>query len=200
MALPYPDITGALVAGGLALRMGGRPKGLLRLDGEPMATRSLRLFAGLFSGALVVANEPAPYLPLGARVVSDLIPDKGAPGGIHAALSASATPWVFTAACDMPFLSSQGVALLASRRTLAPAVVPRWRGRIEPLHALWSTSCLPAFEAALSQGNPSLWDLAGQVGALIVEESEWRLIDPDGRAFENVNTPEDAERLGLSGR
>jgi hypothetical protein len=35
------------------------------------------------------------------------------------------------------------------------------------------------------------------VGAKLVPEEEWRLVDPDGRAFANVNTPEDAVRLGL---
>lgn len=200
MAVPYPDLTGALVAGGRARRMGGQVKGLLRVDGEPLAARSLRLFARLFAEALVVANEPAAYARLGVPVVADLIPDKGAPGGIHAALAAAATPWVFTAACDMPFLSASGVALLAAKRAGAPAVVPRWGGQLEPLHALWSRQCLPAFERALAEGAPSLQELAALVGARIVEESEWRLIDPDGRAFENVNTPEDAARLGLVGR
>ncbi len=197
MALPYPDVTGALVAGGSARRLGGVVKGMLRVEGEPMAARSLRLFSRLFAGALIVANQPAPYARLGARVVADRIPGRGAPGGLHAALHASTTPWVFAAACDMPFLSASGVALLAGKRAGTLAVVPRWGGRLEPLHALWSRECLPAFERALADGEPSMRALAGLVGARIIEESEWRMIDPDGRAFENVNTPEDAARLGL---
>jgi molybdopterin-guanine dinucleotide biosynthesis protein A len=200
MALPYPDVTGALVAGGAARRFGGVAKGLLRVDGEPLAARSLRLFSRLFAGALIVANQPAPYARLGAPVVADRIPGRGSPGGVHAALHAATTPWVFTAACDMPFLSASGVALLAGKREGALAVVPRWGGRLEPLHALWSRGCLPALEQALAEGEPSLHDLAALVGARIVEESEWRMIDPDGRAFENVNTPEDAARLGLTVR
>jgi molybdopterin-guanine dinucleotide biosynthesis protein A len=200
MALPYPDVTGALVAGGQARRLGGAVKGLLKVEGEPLAARSLRLFARLFPSALVVANDPAPYLPLGAPVVADRLPGRGAPGGLHAALVAATTPWVFTAACDMPFLSEAGVALLYARREGAPAVLPRWGGRLEPLHALWSRACLPALERALAEGEPSLRALAALVGARVVEESAWRMIDPDGRAFENVNTPEDAARLGLTGR
>jgi molybdopterin-guanine dinucleotide biosynthesis protein A len=200
MALPYPDITGALVAGGRARRLGGVVKGLLRVDGEPLAARSIKLFARLFPSALIVANQPAPYARLGVPVVADRILEKGAPGGIHAAIAAASTPWVFTAACDMPFLSASGVALLASRRAGTSAVVPRWGGRFEPLHALWSRECLPAFEQALAEGAPSLQELAERVGARIIEESEWRMIDPDGRAFENVNTPEDAARLGLVAR
>jgi len=196
---PYPDVTGALVAGGRASRLGGAVKGLLRVDGETLAARSLRLFDDLFAAALVVANEPAPYAALGVPVVGDAIPGKGAPGGLHAALLAAPTPWVFAAACDMPFLSRPAIDLLASRRAGAAAVVPRWQGRFEPLHALWSRSCLPLLEAALRGGDPSLQSLVRLVDAVVVEEETWRSVDPDGLAFENVNTAEDAARFGLSG-
>lgn len=193
----YPDVTGALIAGGRATRLGGAAKGLLRLDGTPIAGRSLRLFKELFAASLVVTNDPRPYAVLGAPLVADVLPGKGAPGGVHAALTAATTEWVFTAACDMPFLSRTSVAHLVERRGGAAAVVPRWGGRLEPLFALWSRACLPLLDAALRRGDPSLQELAEVVGARVVEESEWRMIDPDGRAFENVNTPEDAARLGL---
>ena len=192
------DCTGALVAGGRAARLGGVAKGLLRVEGEPLAARALRLFHTLFEDALVVANDPAPYAALGARVVADVLAGKGAPGGVHAALSAARTGWVFTAGCDMPFLSGEGVALLAARRAGHDAVLVRFGGYLEPLHALWSRACLPAFERALRAGDPSLRDVARTVKVAVVEEAEWRTIDPDGRAFANANTPDDLARLGLA--
>jgi molybdenum cofactor guanylyltransferase len=195
---PIPECTGALVAGGKATRMGGRPKGLLRVGGEPVAARSLRIFGELFAGAMVVADDPAPYAALGAPVVPDAIPGNGAPCGVHAALAAAPTPWVFTAACDMPFLSSRALRFLWDRRGHAPAVLIRFAGRLEPLHAFWSRACLPELERRLREGDPSLQALARVVGARVVEEEEWRRIDPLGRALENANTPEDAARLGLT--
>lgn len=198
MASPrFPDCTGALVAGGRATRMAGVPKGLLRVAGEPIAARTLRIFGALFGERLVVANDPAPYITLGVPVVGDRFPDKGAPGGVHAALAAARTPWVFTAACDMPFLSEEAVAYLLARRGGARAVVVRFHGRLEPLHAVWSRECLPVLEAALRAGDPSLLELARAVSPRIVEEPEWRAIDPQGRSLENANTPADALRLGL---
>lgn len=198
MAAPrFPDTTGVIVAGGRATRMAGLPKGLLRTGGEPIAARTLRIFGKLFGAALIVANDPAPYAALGAPVVGDLITGKGAPGGVHAALASAGTPWVFTAACDMPFLDEAPVAYLAARREGARAVLVRWRGRLEPLHAFWSRECLPALDAALRAGNPSLQELARAVSARVVEEAEWRTVDPLGRALENANTPADAARLGL---
>jgi len=193
----FPDITGALIAGGRAARLGGRPKGLLQIDGEPLAVRALRLFTDHLGGALLVADDPAPYASLGVRTVPDLLPGHGAPGGLHAALAAAATPWVFAAACDMPFLSRPGLALLAARRAGALAVVPRWEGRYQPLHALWSREALARIARALQEGNPSLQELVTLVGARVVEAAEWRAFDPAGLAFENVNTPEEVAALGL---
>jgi molybdopterin-guanine dinucleotide biosynthesis protein A len=178
--------------------MGGRPKGLLRLAGETIAARTLRLFRAAFAEVLVVANDPGPWEGLGAQVVPDVIPDKGAPGGLHAALASTTTGWIFTAGCDMPFLSADAIAWLAERRAGSTAVVPRWDGRLEPLHAFWSRGCLPAVERLLREGDPSFRDVALAVGATIVGEEAWRELDPEGRAFANVNTPEEAARLGLS--
>jgi acetylornithine deacetylase/succinyl-diaminopimelate desuccinylase-like protein len=110
---------------------------------------------------------------------------------------AAETPWVFLAGCDMPFLDARAIAFLAARREGADAVMVRFRGHVEPLHALWSRACLPVLERLLAEGQPSFRDLAGAVRTRVVEEDEWRAVDPEGRAFANANTPEDARRLGL---
>jgi molybdopterin-guanine dinucleotide biosynthesis protein A len=198
VAVPYPEITGALIAGGRATRMGGAPKGLLRLEGRPLVERSLELFAGLFGGSLLVVAEPGHYADVDVPRARDIFPGRGAPGGLHAALAASTTPWVFAAGCDMPFLSAEGIALLAARRDGALAVVPRWDGRLEPLHALWSRQTLPLLERALTEGDLSMRRLAGLVAARVVEAEAWRAVDPEGRAFLNANTPEQATALGLT--
>lgn len=197
MAAVFPECTGVLVAGGRATRMGGAPKGLLRAGRRTIAARSLALFRRLFAETLVVANDPAPYAALGAPIVADVVPGRGAPGGLHAALSAARTEWVFAAACDMPFLDARAIRFLAGRRAGADAVLVRFAGRLEPLHAFWSRACLPALERLLAEGEPSLRDLAAAVDARVVAEDEWRGVDPQGRSFENANTPADAARLGL---
>jgi acetylornithine deacetylase/succinyl-diaminopimelate desuccinylase-like protein/molybdopterin-guanine dinucleotide biosynthesis protein A len=177
--------------------MGGAPKALLRVGGETLAARTIALFRRLFDETFLVANDPAPYAGLGVPSVPDVLAGRGAPGGLHAALSAARAEWVFAAGCDMPFLDERAIAFLAARRGGAPAVLVRFAGRLEPLHAFWSRACLPTLERLLREGEPSLRELAAAVGARVVEEEEWRKIDPAGRAFENANTPEDAARLGL---
>ncbi len=192
------DCTGALLAGGRGARLGGVPKGLLTVDGESIAVRTLQLFGELFDASLVVvASDPSPYRELGAAVVSDRLRGKGAPGGLHAALHAAATGWIFAAACDMPFLRAEPINFLAGRRAGVAAVLVQWGGRLQPLHALWSRACLPALEALLAAGDPSLQQLARVVPVHVVGEAEWRQVDPEGRALENANTPGDVLRLGL---
>ena len=194
---PVPDCTGVLLGGGRALRMGGTPKGLLRVGGVPIAARSLDLFRELFGQALVVANDPAPWRDLGAPVVPDVLPGKGAPGGLHAALSAARTGWVFVAACDMPFLAEGPIRHLAGLRPGTSAVVVDGERGIEGLHAFWSRASLPVIDRMLREGDPSIRAIADAVGARVVTAAEWSAVDPGGRSFANANTPDDLLRLGL---
>jgi molybdopterin-guanine dinucleotide biosynthesis protein A len=187
-----------LVAGGRGTRLGGLPKGLLRLEGQPIVARSLRLFGDLFAETLVVANDPGPYAALGARVVGDVFTGKGAPGGLHAALAAARTRWIFAAAVDMPFLAAAPIRWLADRRAGAPAVAVLWHGRLEPLHAFWSQDVLPVAERLLQAGDPSMWQLASAAGARFVDEAAFGEVDPEGRSFTTANTPDDLARLGLA--
>ena len=195
-----PECTGVLVAGGQSRRMGGLPKGLVRRDGETIASRSLDLFRDLFGEVLVVANDPVPWAGLSVRLVPDTIAGKGAPGGLHAALASARTGWIFAAACDMPFLSAEAIRFLAARRGAAPAVLVEWERGLEGLHAFWSRDALPTVERMLREGDPSIRAIAAAVGAQVVPAAEWRQVDPGGLAFENVNSPEDLERLGLDHR
>jgi molybdopterin-guanine dinucleotide biosynthesis protein A len=172
----------------------------VRRGDETIAERSLALFRGLFGEAFVVANDPAPWTGLSVRVVPDTIAGKGAPGGLHAALAAARTGWIFAAACDMPFLSSEAIRFLAARRGAASAVLVEWERGLEGLHAFWSRDALPTVERMLREGDPSIRAMAAAVGARVVTSAEWRQIDPGGLSFENVNSPEDLERLGLDHR
>lgn len=192
-----PDCTGVVVAGGRARRMGGTPKGLLRLGGETLAARTVRLFRSLFGEVLVAAADPEPWSSLGATVVPDAIPGRGAPGGLHAALAAARAGWIFAAGCDMPFLAEGPIRFLAGRRGGAAAVLVEWERGLEGLHGFWSRRALPVVERALREGEPSLRELAVAAGAAVVPAEQWRAVDPLGRSFENANGPEDLVRLGL---
>lgn len=195
------DVTGAVLAGGRGTRLGGVRKAFLRdAHGETLLARTLRLFDASFAASVIVANEREHYEHLGRTIAADPIPDRGAPGGLLAALSAASTPWVFLCACDMPALDARVIAALARRRTAGlRAVVALVGGRAEPLHAFWATDSRGDVERALCEGRPSFRDLLATMPAALVPLAELEREVPEAAAsFANVNEPGDLARFGLT--
>jgi len=194
------DATAVVVAGGAGRRLGGASKAFLELGGKSILQRQLDVLRPLFAQVLVAAPDPAPFAPLGLRAVPDLVPDRGAPGGVHAALTAISTGWAFCVACDMPFLRPEPIELLASKRFDADAVVPVRAGFLEPLFAFYNARLHAPFSQALPQGNPSLARLLEACRLVRVAEAELAAVDPGLSALENVNTPEELDRARVRAR
>jgi len=195
---PVTDVTLAVVAGGQGRRLSGVPKGLLTLQGRTVLERLLDL-APLFADVLLVANTAEPYARFGLRTVADVVPDRGAPGGVHAAMTAARTGWVLAVACDMPFVSPAAArVLLEARAPELDAVCFTVAGRVEPLLAVYRTSLSGPWGEALRRHNPSLRGLLAACRARLLPEEALRAVDPQLRSLVNVNTPEDLERHGLA--
>ena len=195
--MEYPDVTLAIIAGGQGRRLSGVPKGLLEVEGRTVLERLLEL-APRFGDVLLVANVPQPYARFGLRTVADLVPDKGAPGGVHAALVAARTPWVVAVACDMPFIAPQVLrVLLGARGDTVDAVCFEVAGRWEPLLAAYRTALATGWGQALGE-DPSLRQLLSRFRARLLSEEALRAVDPTLRSLVNVNTPEDLARHGVS--
>jgi molybdenum cofactor guanylyltransferase len=198
MTPPHPDITLALIAGGKGSRLGGVAKGLLRWQGQPLLAHQLAL-RPLFGDVLLVCAEPAPYAPWALRTVADVVPGRGAPGGVHAALVHARTPWVLALGCDMPFVSAAALApLLAARSAAVDAVAYRVGGRLEPLLALYRRELAASWAVRLAaQPGPSFAQLLGEARPAILEEAALRAVDAELASVRSVNTPEDLEALGV---
>lgn len=195
---PWTDVTLAVVAGGQGRRLSGVAKGLLEAEGRTVLERLLDL-APHFSEVLLVANAPEPYARFHLRTVADAIPGKGAPGGVHAALTAAHTEWVLAVACDMPFVSPEAVrVLLEARGPQGDAVCFQVAGRVEPLLAVYRTALAAPWGEALRHGNPSLKELLSRCRATLLPEQALRAVDATLRSLVNVNTPEELQRHGLT--
>src|SRR5439155_1414879 len=81
---------------------------------------------------------PERFHGLAVDTVADRFPGAGPLAGIHAALLAARHPHAFVAACDMPGLDADVIRFLLARIGDADAVVPRWDGDVEPLHAVYA--------------------------------------------------------------
>ena len=105
---------------------------------------------------------------------------------------------VAVVAADMPFASPPLFAQLASLRIDEDAVVPVIGGQLEPLHAVYARSSLPALRAALQARRLELRAALLDLRMRRVLEHEWRAADPTGRFAHNVNRPEDLWVPGTS--
>jgi len=190
------DVTGVILAGGRASRMGGRDKAFAAVDGEPIAVRTVRLFQRLFPEVLVSTNRPERFAGLGVRTVADRFPGCGPMAGIHAAMLACRASHVFVAACDMPRLDPDAIRFLVGRIDAADAIVPCWEDDVEPLHAVWAVRLAPRLEAFLRAGRYALRDLLADLEVDYVAEAELRAVRGVAASLTNVNTPEELAAVG----
>ena len=132
MATTFIDkqqITGLILAGGKATRMGSVDKGLQMFRSKPMVEHVLQRLQPQVSKLIINANRHLDvYGALGAPVCPDEISGFAGPlAGLHAGLSHCETPYLVTAPCDSPFLPMDLVdklseALMAVQADIAVAV------------------------------------------------------------------------------
>lgn len=206
------EVLGVILAGGLATRMGGGDKGLLRLGGRPLLAHVIDRLRPQVAGLALNANgDPARFAAFGLPVVPDSI--SGFPGplaGVLAGLDWAAgqgADCIVTAAADTPFFPADLVARLQERAAgmvhpLVLATTPGndaetlrsgGSGRVNrhPTFGLWSVALRDDLRAALRGGlrKVVLWtDAHGGREALFPVGA----VDP----FFNVNTPGDLDRAG----
>ncbi len=180
-------------AGGESRRM-GQDKALLPFLGQPLIEHILERISGLADEILVTTNNPGTLQFLGVPLYPDLLPDRGALGGLYSALSAASHPLVGIVACDMPFLNSDLLAFEREKlmETKADVVIPETGSGLEPFHAVYRRStCLEPVKSALDAGKWRVDAWFYQVKLLALTSEEMRLYDPYLVSFWNVNTPED---------
>jgi molybdopterin-guanine dinucleotide biosynthesis protein A len=187
----------AIQAGGGSARM-GRDKALVPLAGRPLITHVLERAAPLGDEVLVTTNSPGDYASLGVRLVPDERPGAGARAGLQTALRAAQHEVVLVLACDLPFVCAPLLEYMLDLAAQADAVIPRWHGELEPLHAVYRRACLPAVDRALAEGRQRMISFLPDIRARIVAEDQVAAFDPRGLTFFNINTPDDlqtAERI-----
>ena len=191
----HHDVSGLILDGGQARRLGGRHKAFLELGGRPIAARTVELFSRLFPETLVATNRPDPWSGLPVRCVTDPIEDAGPLAGLVAGLEAATHPLVFVAGGDMPALAEAVIEGLLQRARLLPgkAIVPRAAGRAQVLHAVYPKAlALPARQALLG-GTRRLTSLLESSGAVWVDAEDFAGLAGAADTFRDVDTPADLD-------
>jgi molybdopterin-guanine dinucleotide biosynthesis protein A len=187
-------------AGGQSSRMGTN-KALLLFNGQPLIRRVLQRLLPIANEILIISNQPNDLFFLGYPVFPDLLPGQGALGGLYTALFYARSPAIAIIAVDMPFPSLEllqwQLDLLKTGNT--DVVIPSSPEGYEPFHAIYRrVTCLEAVKQALDIGQKRMISWFSNVKVRVLSDNEVRSVDPSGKTFININTPEDlaqAEKL-----
>jgi molybdopterin-guanine dinucleotide biosynthesis protein A len=187
-------MTGIILSGGKNTRM-GKNKALLEVGGKRLIDRTVSLFRSVFREVIIVAANPLDYLDQDAVIVTDILPERGALGGIYTGLFYADQEYAFVGACDIPFMNRAFLEYMVSQADGYDIVVPAPPDGLQPLHAIYARHCLPAIRSLLDRNRLQIKELYPTQRLLKIPPEVLRAYDPAGRMFMNLNTPEDLLKL-----
>jgi len=185
-----------ILSGGNNRRM-LRDKAFLQIGQKTIIEREIEVLSTLFSRIVVVTNAPENHAHLAAELVPDLVPGKGPLGGIYSGLIASKDEYSFVVGCDLPFLNASLISHMIEAKNGYDAVIPKFSGFVEPLHAVYSRHCLMPIKKQLNRNELKIQSFFHEARVRYIRESDIKRYDPKGIAFLNVNTEDDLKKARL---
>ena len=191
------EITGLLLAGGRALRMGGIDKGLIPFQGKPLIEHAINRLGPQVANLVINANRnQTVYSQYGYPIVADENQDYAGPlAGYLAGLKACNTPYLMTAPCDSPLFPTDLVEVLVhtlktqgSHIAYASSQDPSGKIWAQPVFCLMKREVVDSLEQFLADGQRKIdrW-FASQNACTTIFQNE--------SAFANANTPDELAQL-----
>jgi molybdenum cofactor guanylyltransferase len=191
--VPIAEITGVILAGGRAQRMGGIDKGLIPLNGKPMVEHILAAVRPQVGALLINANRNLEeYGRYGLPVIPDRMGDYFGPlVGMASALEVSTTAYLLTVPCDSPLIPADLAARLYQKLQEADAEISVVHDgeRMQPVFALLRRELLPSLLAYLDAGGRKIDTWYAQHRLALADFSDRQELCC------NVNTPDEQARL-----
>ncbi|HEY2847480.1 MAG TPA: molybdenum cofactor guanylyltransferase [Pyrinomonadaceae bacterium] len=187
------DLEAFILIGGRSSRF-GRDKAFVEFEGETLAARAGRTVEAAFPGIRItfVAAEDGQFGEmvdeLDHPVIFDTRKGFSAWSGLHSALSNSSAEWTLVFACDLPFVKSELLRLLASDRDSDwDAVVSKEAdGRLQPLCSIYRTKTTLALVESRLNADKSLPPLTG-----LFQQLRTKVVEVNDDDLRNVNTAAD---------
>lgn len=190
----HESVGAVLLAGGLARRMQGQDKGLMLLNGKPMASYALSVLLDRASQCVINANRNQDAY---AKLCNSLVPvisdtrsgHLGPLAGLSAGIEHLQTSYVLMCPCDSPFLQAGLVDALVQQCQVndADIAVAHDGERLQPVFSIVNIRVKDSLDAFLDSGERKIdrWFLAH------------KLIEVDARnfsdSFRNINTGEELQ-------
>ena len=190
------NITGLILAGGRAQRMGGVDKGLIMFRNKPLIESTIERLNPQVASILINANRNiTKYAHYGFPVIMDESPDFSGPlAGFSIGLKHCQTPYLLTSPCDSPLLpedlAEKMMTELESNNLDLVYASSVENGKIwaQPVFCLMRNNLRESLRSFLDKGDLKIdrWFKELNSGTVIFENA---------LAFANVNTPEELEAL-----
>lgn len=184
------QVTGVVLAGGKASRMGGQDKGLMLLDGKPLWQHVYDRLHPQVSSVVISANRNLnTYQESGLPVISDTLSDFPGPlAGMLSVMQQLPDEWFLFCPCDTPFIPVDLFTRLDIDRFQAPVVWVHDGDRDHPAVALAHRSLASKISDYLIRGDRRVMVFMREVGGHSVDFSDIK------SAFRNINTLEDLQK------
>jgi molybdenum cofactor guanylyltransferase/molybdopterin-guanine dinucleotide biosynthesis protein MobB len=188
----YPSVTGVILAGGQARRMGGEDKGLILYRNQPMVRYAINAMQPQVDSLIINANRHIDqYQRFGYPVISDSITGFHGPlAGMLTAMENTESDYILTSPCDCPNISPQlrqrmMEALLLNQCDLAVASDGE---RMQPVFCLIPTRLKHSLKQFLEQGERKIDIWLAQHKLAQVDFSD------QADTFVNFNQPQDLQQ------
>lgn len=192
----------AIVLAGGASKRFGSDKTRADWGGRPLLEHVAGPMTDVFGEVLVVTRRPDGLAALrrrGVRVVPDRFAQPHPMGGLLSGLDDCVWEYAFVCGADMPYVSPALARALGEAASGYGAAVPRWKGRLEPLCAVYARRVRGVLRGMVAEQRWGLADLLDIVPTRYLSEEEVAAADPAGRSFIDIDTPADRRRHGPGG-
>ncbi|PPD04978.1 MAG: molybdenum cofactor guanylyltransferase [Methylobacter sp.] len=182
-------VAGVILAGGLARRMGGKDKGLLLYNGQPMIAYAINAMAQVVEQLAINANRNLEqYREFGYPVINDLTGSFDGPlAGVLAAMTQLDTEILLTLPCDTPLIEAGHLQTLLTRfiETDAQVVAGFDGSRMQPTMLAVSTGLRGSLQSYLSEGGRKVETWLNRHSLQLADFSR------EPGIFANINTPDE---------
>ena len=194
------QITGLILAGGRAQRMGGIDKGLIPFHRKPLIETTIQRLKAQVGPILINANRNiTKYAVYGYPVIMDETPDFSGPlAGFLMGLKNCKTPYLLTTPCDSPLFPEDLATKLASELEQANLDLV-YASSKEADGKVWAQPVFCLMRANLQDSLISFLDKGDlKIDRWFKELKSGTVIFDNAQAFANANTPEELQSLEAS--
>ena len=187
------EVTGIILAGGLARRMGGVDKGLVPINDRPMIAWVIDALRPQVADLLINANRNQDrYGEFGCAVIDDGNREfRGPLAGFARGMQTAKTPWLVVVPCDSPLICDDLVQRLhaALSKESTQIAVAHDGERLQPVFAMLHRNLYADLVAYLDGGGRKIDQWYARHGYATADFSD------ASDTFSNINAPADKQAM-----